>query len=1018
MKIKSVELQAFLAYRYEKIDFDDINQSGLFLITGPTGVGKTSIYDAITFALYGVTSGSFRTTSHLRSGYAEDFEETFVELVFEHRNKLYTIRRSPTYTKKNGASPKAKVCLTYDDVCIEKINEANNKIIEILGIDAKQFKQIVMIAQGEFTKLICSSTDEREKILRNIFHSGIFGSFQEELKNTSSQYEKQYNSLNESLSVRFSTLKFEEQFFKEHVGFLPDYISDAKNENEIIKEHYNSYHNNHMKAKEEYEIMNNEYIRMKEMNEKVFNYQSDLKEYENYLNQQDDYNKLKEDIEKIEKIEEKIELLKQNSLLKKEIHKEQEHLQDYKDSYNQKLLLQKDYQKDYETIPELQKLSDAYLLKINDIKKEKEKQNQYNLLLKDNQTIHNQYSLKQLEYEAVLKDYNLKNDSLKRDQEKTSKIGEMQLQVQNIKVKKEQIEKQSQLLNELGKQYQSYTEYNEKHLDLASKYEKSHAYYSEKKHVFEMENDKFKRHQAGLLASKLSEGLPCPVCGSTHHPAPASLQVEILSLNELEELESDLKILETKDNEIYNEVTLYNDKKNKAKEEIARLKHELSIDEDISKDLINRLLYEVLASLNEYNNDYKKIKEDITYLNQLKDKFEKREDTLNQLNYQLEQLLIALDELKTNLAISNNMLSQYDQESLLIDYDQLLKDNQKLLDDNKQCISQYTDNYNNNLNQIAQIQVKIENSEKLLKTKQEDYSHKSNELKQFIIESFDNADNFEHYRSLLPNKNSMIERYDTYRINVEHLKKNLSKVDELVKNTQVIDLTGIENDLKDKHDSIEYLLETKTNLENQYKHNDDIILIIENEHEKNKEILKKFELYDYLYKVTSGYIGTKISFERYVLAHYFEKILMFANNELSQLTHGRYRFERKTERRKGNYNSGLDIIVLDYETGERRDVQSLSGGESFKAALSLALGLSSMIQNYAGGIELNTLFIDEGFGSLDNESLNCAMEVLMNLQSHNKVIGIISHVEELKERIHTQIRISKGNQGSVIEKVV
>ena len=114
----------------------------------------------------------------------------------------------------------------------------------------------------------------------------------------------------------------------------------------------------------------------------------------------------------------------------------------------------------------------------------------------------------------------------------------------------------------------------------------------------------------------------------------------------------------------------------------------------------------------------------------------------------------------------------------------------------------------------------------------------------------------------------------------------------------------------------------------------------------------------------------------------------------------------------------MNVIVLDYETGERRDVQSLSGGESFKAALSLALGLSSMIQNYAGGIELNTLFIDEGFGSLDNESLNCAMEVLMNLQSHNKVIGIISHVEELKERIHTQIRISKGNQGSVIEKVV
>ena len=195
--------------------------------------------------------------------------------------------------------------------------------------------------------------------------------------------------------------------------------------------------------------------------------------------------------------------------------------------------------------------------------------------------------------------------------------------------------------------------------------------------------------------------------------------------------------------------------------------------------------------------------------------------------------------------------------------------------------------------------------------------------------------------------------------------------------------------------------------------NDKIIKSVQLHYQKNQDILESYTIYQDLYDQASGKNVKRMSFERYVLSYYFEQIIQYANIELLKLTHGRYELYRKVES-KGSKQQGLDLSVLDYETGVMRDVESLSGGETFKAALALALGLSSMIQSYAGGIELNTLFIDEGFGSLDKESLDVAMSALLDLKNDHKIIGIISHVDELKERISAQILVHKSKQGSYI----
>ena len=231
------------------------------------------------------------------------------------------------------------------------------------------------------------------------------------------------------------------------------------------------------------------------------------------------------------------------------------------------------------------------------------------------------------------------------------------------------------------------------------------------------------------------------------------------------------------------------------------------------------------------------------------------------------------------------------------------------------------------------------------------------------------------------------------------------------KDAKVIDLTSLKDKIKNHEIHRDEIQKDMNHIQLTYQQNDKLLKDIQKKYQQNQDVLDQYTIYQDLYDQTSGKNTYRMSFERYVLSAYFEHILEYANIELLKMSNGRFALYRKQET-KGAKQQGLDLSVLDYETGMMRDVQSLSGGESFKAALSLALGLSQMIQNYAGGIELNTLFIDEGFGSLDNESLDQALSVLLDLKNDNKVIGIISHVNELKERISTQIVVEKGIQGS------
>lgn len=306
MRIISLTMNAFMTYKSQTtIDFEDMIENGLYLISGPTGAGKTTIFDAMTFALYGVASGSHRNQSYFRSDFADAKDETYVEMVFELHGKIYKVKRSPTYTRPGYKSAKmANAYLSYNNEMIEGVKEVNQKINQLLGVDVHQFKQIVMIAQGEFTKLIYASSEEREKVLRHIFHSESLVVFENLLKEETRIYKEKYLLSSQQLLSRFQLLNFSKEFMENHTaGFHPSYIEHAIEQNKLL-------HNQLQIAKSQYEALQNQYdqlsqtyYRKEKQNQDIQEYHMIKEQYQTLMTRQEDMNIYQKDIEKMKIIE-------------------------------------------------------------------------------------------------------------------------------------------------------------------------------------------------------------------------------------------------------------------------------------------------------------------------------------------------------------------------------------------------------------------------------------------------------------------------------------------------------------------------------------------------------------------------------------------------------------------------------------------------------------------------------------------------------------------------------------------
>ena len=894
MKPINLKISAFGPYKDEvNIDFTKLGENGIFLITGDTGAGKTSIFDAISFAIFGEVSGSNRPIQSIRSDFADINLDTYVELEFIHKNKKYKILRNPAYEKpkKKGegfTKKSADASLEYDDIVVSGIKNVDIKIEEILGINAKQFKQISMLAQGEFLKILFAESKERTEIFRKIFDTNIYNSIARKLKEKLKINEDELKELKNSFITNTANILWEKEKYinldskineidiDNVLKELEQELKENKKENSKIEEEIT-------KQEREIKVIEENISKQEELNLKIENYKQLLTKQNEYKKQEEEIEKLKNKIAQNQKIR---EIIKPKA-----------------DKVNNEKEIIKKLEKDLDTIKRNIQIGNA---------KEKEHEKKVEIVNKIGEKYKEYNNYLEIKKELLEKANIIKN------------IENLEITKNNYLKEYEQLEKEYKIIN---------NEYLEK-------------------------ESEFFKEQVGIIAEKLEENKPCPVCGSITHPNIAKKSASVLSKEELEKIKENLEIKQNN--------------KLKKQEECIKVNSQINIlIQEIGKESDNKLELESAKNKlkEEFNiNKEKLISIEQTILKEYKSISNKNLDITKFEYDKFKDSIIDLINLEKNELVKSKTL----QEEKM---NQLQESNLRL--------DKYTKEY---FNELLKLRFKNE----------EEY----NKILLTNIEIENIQKNIEDFTRNVAINNTKIS-------DLEKEAKGKSTKDLKIQKEKLMAYKNILIEKRKEYVKVKGKLDNNMRI---YK------LLLENSKELKQKI-KDFIIYDELSRTANGTLAGKkrIEFEQYVQATYFDMVILEANKRLAKMTENRYFLIRKEEPEKISDKIGLDLEVKDNYNGKIRDVKSLSGGEAFKAALSLALGLSDVIQSYSGGIVVDTLFIDEGFGSLDTESREQAINTLSLLIDNNKLIGIISHVTELKERIDKKIIVTKTSDGSKIE---
>lgn len=885
MKPLKIKISAFGPYKNcIDIDFEKLGESGIFLITGDTGAGKTTIFDSISFALFGEVSGSNRPVPSVRSDFADNDTETFVELEFTHKNKKYKIRRNPAYerTKKRGegtTKTSADASLEYDDKVISGTKNVDIKIEEILGINSKQFKQISMLAQGEFLKILFAESKDRTEIFRRIFDTDIYNQIAKRLADKTRIAKAELEQLKDYFAINSSNIVWKDgiqsvQPKDVNELFIQEILEKLQQEIKINSEQFEKCQEQISKQSDENSKIEKEIMAQKDKNDKIDRCQK-LQEEQKVLQEKQEDIKQKEIL--IQKSQEIINKILPKEDKKKELEKEISQKQKVLQDISEKIELGKKKEEKFKQILELIEIIKVQFQKYSE--------------LKDGKT--------ELE-------------------DKIKKLQVIIKEQENKKIASENAQK------------------------LEAEWEKLST------EVLEKEKEFF-REQAGILAEKLKENEPCPVCGSLHHPNLAIKSTSVLTKEELDNLKEKEEKSRKTLTDATNKVTEINSK-------IETLIKEFGEKPDV--ELYNKKYAEISEELekayNQLNDNYKKI--------------------------MLKDIVIESFEYDIFKEKITNKISKEREEFLKLQTQQ--EENKKQIDELLQKKEKAQNDYQNTLKELG-----FENEEQ----------YKKSVLNNSQIEIFSKE----------------IEKYKT---DVTINATKLEEIQKEIKGFEKVDLTAKIQEFNNKKQELENMRKQQMEYHRIFENNNRILVDLQTNSKKLDSKIKEFTMVEDLSKIANGtvYGKRRIEFEQFVQASYFDMVIIEANKRLLKMTDNRFLLVRKESSERVSDKIGLELEVIDNYNGKRRDVKSLSGGEAFKAALSLALGLSDVIQSYSGGIVVDTMFIDEGFGSLDTESREQAINTLNQLTDNHKLIGIISHVTELKERIDKKVIVTKSTEGSKI----
>ena len=1003
MKPIRLELKEFGPYKNEIIEWDKIINEPIFLITGKTGSGKSTLFDAITYALYNKTTGG-KDIASLRTKTALDKDKTQVNFDFELSGKKYRIERTLAYLKagnKNLTSGKVAL-MQYNDGKLEvlatKEQEVKEKVEELIGLDDKQFCQIIILPQGKFKEFLLSKSSEKKETLRSLFNTYFYQKFVEQLQEQAKKIDSSHKQKEKELITRFEQFDIEEELtkfeylkdenFEEILGIINSQEETVKNEKKEL-----------LKLELSFSKEKEKFIELSKLNDKFTQLKNNKLELEELSKKEDYYSRLKLEVEKLKELQKsKDKIIEYASLLTKKmkLKKLEEALLNEEDKYkldldtNKKLALELNAQKT--DIEELRKETIDYKFFYNNFNEL--------ILAKNNIEIYSktleELTLKKETYKELDSSLKVAKESYLEDIEEKNildgSIGKLKLEV----LKKEQdVEKLEEYNNKLS-------EVNDKSVKLTI----------DKKQLEELELEKKKLEQEVELLNKnkeqeilndfllkLHEGDDCPLCKQKieHLPDIPDLAVVDESIEKwLQKVNKDIIQLETlikKDEEEIGKISTLlknlGDTINfKAKEELLQLEDELKA-ENIKLTDISKVI-------------------------------RTSEDKIKGLNREIEELSELFkneDDIKQKHLEAKNKIEQFE-KNVKVELDEFAGYYEKI----QSQVEEFDNTYNvlqNNSNELLVRKTKLETEQKNSKTNLLEVSKRI----EIIVDSFTNSKLNKYYVTLEMaeediEKLNNLEDYESQINKFEDTKKiivnSIEKLEEELKELNQPDLEEEQQKLQDiesqVNDFIEKVAILNTRLENNKKlykkiHSEYIELL-----ESSKEIREIIAFSD----VVSGKTENRKSLETYVQGYYLDLILVAGTKRLLQMTNDRYRFIRRDEKSKGGGLQGLEIEIHDIYLNSTRIISSLSGGELFLASLALALGLAEVIQNESGGISLETIFIDEGFGSLDAETLDIALTTLIDLQSYGRNIGIISHVSELKERIRPKVEVySKDNYAKI-----
>lgn len=866
-----------------EVDFDKFDRRGVFLITGPTGAGKTTIFDAISYALYGALSGEVRDKekNSVRSDFADGDTPTYVELDMVHAGKEYRIRRNPEYLrpkKRQGGersfTKEKENAILYlpEDKVIEGTKEVNAYIKDLLVLDHNQFKQLSMIAQGEFARLLTAPPKDKTKIFREIFGTGI--------------YERFTTALSAKAKKHYCLVAEQKNKLEEDIRILQASVAESELSEEQ-KEYFGQINGAQWGNREEIEKRLEELKTITEESgteqQKAYEaLEAKLEEKNAYLTRKQEENKLI------------IEL--QNAL------EEQAKIQAMEAEVKQKEL---DYHRAVNA-----GWVDGSFMKLQQEEK----------------------ALVSLEREeerlkVELRQQKQKLDELAPFREKKEEIKD----IIRVLTERENISLQCK------REETDILQMEKAKAELVKKYEAREEASRQQKAVYEGALLNQRRAAIGLAATMLVQGEPCPVCGSKEHPKPATLESHVLSEQELEECKQEYEAKEKETAESYQQVVVIGTQLKEAQLRREELEKEgLRLERQLA-EATNPVCMEFIAMGSKKAGE--KWQENVETMQTLQTLQKEKEKRMQQLDGDKKG---QLKQIRESEEVFAQTLKQYEFGSK----------------EDYQAASLEKGERESLKKQIADYQQRRAANNKL----------------------------------------------------VEHLKG-------AVKEQQPMDLAPLEEEIRENKLKKQRLLIQVKKWEQFAGEVKRARRLCREKLGKIEEQSKEYGVIKELENIATGNNAKKLVFEQYVLAGYFEEILNAANVRLRKMTAGRYEMYRTKEVGDGRVKDNLEIEVLDFYTGKHRSIRTLSGGESFKASLSLALGLSDVIQAMSGGIRVDTLFIDEGFGALDSESLDQACETLMGLVETERLVGIISHVPELRERISKQIVIERAGSGSSLKVV-